>query len=388
MSDTFGIDPHIRTPYLQNYNLNIQQQLTRKMVLQVGYVGSHGNKLWNFVDLNQPSQAQITAADLNCNCINSSLDSTTVAVPRRLTGSNFAYIYWEQSGASSSYNALQATYRIDNWHGLTSALNFTWSHSIDDASDGEDYVPNAAQPTDSTMPRLNFGNSNFDIRKRLTWNFIYQLPNRHGSLERLTNGWGLNGILTAQDGQPFHMILSADDFDGSGEGFSKPDVAGPLQYNSSDPSHFLNLSSFAVPCTPIASGFDGTALTCTPGTRHFGSEGRNSLVGPPFRQLDFSIFKNTPITERLKLELRLEAYNLFNHPNFANPLWPSFLSDPSITSTPPANCVPGVNCSWYLANGHLNGYLPLTTTADVGPGYPFLGGGGPRSIQIAAKFTF
>jgi hypothetical protein len=97
--------------------------------------------------------------------------------------------------------------------------------------------------------------------------------------------------------------------------------------------------------------------------------------------LDFSLFKNTNITERVKLELRFEFYNLLNHPNFSSPLWPNFLSDPSAF---------GVNgCStWYSSNGHLCGFLPITTTADVGPGYPFLGGGGPRSIQLAAKFTF
>ncbi|HKN24949.1 MAG TPA: hypothetical protein VJX72_08900, partial [Candidatus Acidoferrum sp.] len=224
--------------------------------------------------------------------------------------------------------------------------------------------------------------------------FIYQFPNQKGRFQRLTNGWGLNGILTAQSGMPFHMILEADDFDGSGTDFPKPDVIGPLQYNYSDPSHFLNLSSFAVPCTPIVipatpttpahPGFDGTAGTCQPGTRHFGNEVRNSLVGPPFRQLDFSIYKNTNITERLKLELRFEFYNLFNHPNFSNPLWPNFGSDPSYFGVTPS-CS---GCTWYSSNGHLSGYLPITTTADVGPGYPFLGGGGPRSIQIAAKFSF
>jgi Carboxypeptidase regulatory-like domain/TonB dependent receptor len=378
MTDAFGVDPHIRTPYLQNYNLNIQQQLTRKMVLQVGYVGSHGSKLWDFRDLNQPSQAQITAADLGCGCINDG------DVPRRLTGDNFSYIYWEESAAKSNYNSLQTTYRIEDWHGFTSAFNYTWSHSIDTASDGEDYVPNAAQPTDSTQPQLNRGNSNFDVRNRVTWNFIYQFPNQKGRFQRLTNGWGLNGILTVQSGMPFHMILEADDFDGAGTFFSKPDVIGPVKYNYSDPTQFLLLTSFAVPCTPVASGFDGTAFSCTPGTRHFGDEGRNSLVGPPFRQLDFSVFKNTNITERLKLELRFEFYNLFNHPNFANPLWPNFLSDPTVSSITPINGNP----NWYSSNGHLSGYLPLTTTADVGPGYPFLGGGGPRSIQLAAKFTF
>lgn len=171
------------------------------------------------------------------------------------------------------------------------------------------------------------------------------------------------------------MILGADDYDGSGTFFSTPDVVGPVKYNYNDPTQFLLLTSFATPCTPVATGFDGTASTCVPGTGHFGSERRNSLVGPPFRQLDFSVFKNTNITEQVKLELRFEFYNLFNHPNFANPIWPNFLSDPTLTNS-------------FNANGTLAGYLPITTTADVGPGYPFLGGGGPRSIQLAAKFTF
>ena len=115
----------------------------------------------------------------------------------------------KQSAANSNYNALQTTLRIDNWHGLTTGLSYTWSHSIDTASDGEDYVPNAAQPTDSTNPASNRGNSNFDIRNRLSWNFMYEFPNRKGSLEKLTNGWGLNGILTVQSGNPFHLILGA-----------------------------------------------------------------------------------------------------------------------------------------------------------------------------------
>jgi Carboxypeptidase regulatory-like domain/TonB dependent receptor/TonB-dependent Receptor Plug Domain len=378
MTDEFGVDPHIRTPYLANYNLNIQQQLTKKMVLQVGYVGSQGKKLWDFRDLNQPSAAQIFASD----CPNGPSATPGVACPGgSITfvpgplNPNRNYIYWQESAAASNYNALQTSLRIDNWHGFTTGLNFTWSHSIDNASDGEDYVPNAAQPTDSTTPNSNRGNSNFDIRKRLSWNFIYEFPNRHGSLEKLTNGWGLNGIVTVQSGAPFHMILESDDYDGSGTFFSKPDVVGPIRYNYSDPNNFLDLSSFAAPCTPVATGFDGTAGSCVPGTRHFGDLGRNALVGPAFRQMDFSIFKNTSITERVKMELRFEAYNLFNHPNFASPLWPNFLSDPTLTNS-------------FGPNGRLVGTLPLTVTADVGVGYPVLGGGGQRSLQLAAKFTF
>jgi hypothetical protein len=102
--------------------------------------------------------------------------------------------------------------------------------------------------------------------------------------------------------------------------------------------------------------------------------GRNSLIGPHFRQFDFSLFKNTQLMERLNMQLRFEAYNIFNHPNFANPYLPFFIADPSINGATP--------------NGRYQGSYPLSATGDVGIGYPFLGSGGPRSMQIAVKFTF
>ena len=246
-------------------------------------------------------------------------------------------------------------------------------------------MPNASQPNDSTLQRNNRGNSNFDVRNRLTWNFIYEFPNRNGDWRRLTDGWGVNGIVTAQSGQPFHMIYSnaGQDFDGAGTFFPVPDVVGPIKFNYSDPNNFLDMSSFTVPCTP-GPGFDGSAATCVPGTRHFGNLGRNSLLGPNFRQFDFSIFKITSITERVKLELRFEAYNVLNHPNFASPLWPNFLSD----ATPNGISSGGAGACGGLAAGRSCGFQPLTVTADVGIGYPFLGGGGPRSMQVAAKITF
>ena len=86
------------------------------------------------------------------------------------------------------------------------------------------------------------------------------------------------------------------------------DVVGPITYNYSNPQ-FLDLSSFMVPCTPLPTGFDGTAFTCTPGTRHFGNEGIILLVGPAFRQMDFSMAgKDTHLTERLKMELPPSLY--------------------------------------------------------------------------------
>ena len=374
LSDAFGVDPHIRTPYMQNFNLNFQQELSRRIVLQVGYVGSNGHKLFRFRDINQPTQADITAADLACNCINDG------SVPRRyqiLTGSSpFFYINYEESSANSNYNALQTSLRVSDWHGVTSTLNYTWSHSIDDASDGEDFVPNASQPNDSSAPiRFNRGNSNFDVRNRLTWNFVYQFPNHKGSWQRVTDGWGINGIVTLQSGQPFSVNYNfLDDYDGSGEFFGRPDVVGPIHYNRSDPINFLDLTSFAAPCTYPAGGGDGFADTCIPGTRHFGNEGRNSLLGPHFRQFDFSIFKDTAISEHVKLELRFEAYNILNHPNFISPLMPAFIASAAPNGVGP--------------DGRHIGTLGLSATGDVGIGYPFLGSGGPRGLQIAAKISF
>jgi hypothetical protein len=200
-----------------------------------------------------------------------------------------------------------------------------------------------------------------------------------GSWQKLKNGWGVNGIVTVQSGQPFQLNYNfEDDYDGSGEFFGRPDVVGPIHY-SSDPRNFLDLTSFAAPCTYPASGGDGFAGTCIPGTRHFGNEGRNSLIGPHFRQFDFSLFKNTAITERLKLELRFEAYNLLNHPNFANPYLPLFIADAAPN---------GVGPDGRSMNNSQGQGLQLTATGDVGIGYPFLGNGGPRTLQIAAKFTF
>jgi hypothetical protein len=100
--------------------------------------------------------------------------------------------------------------------------------------------------------------------------------------------------------------------------------------------------------------------------------GRNSLRGPSFKEFNFAISKITPITERVNLQIRAESFNLLNHPNFSNPILPGFIADPGM---------PGVG-------GTFSGPLPITTTGDVGIGNPFLGGGGPRAFQFAAKITF
>jgi len=411
MPDGFGVDQHIRAPYMENYNLNVQQQLGRRMTLQVSYVGSQGHKLFRFRDINQPSLSAIQQFDYATNSdfdpLNPQDTPGCYCTPRTLGASPFYYLNYQESSANSIYNSLQASYRIDGWHGITSTLNYTWSHSIDDASDGEDYVPNASQPDNSLgLLKYNRGNSNFDVRQRLTWNFVYELPNVQGDAKykALRNGWGLNGIVTIQTGQPFHLNYNfEDDYNGTGEGFGRPDVVGPIRYNQSDPTNFLDLSSFAVPCTLAGGTGAGNCQLINPASgaictgsgigpncinsMHFGTLGRNALLGPHFRQFDFSIFKRTQLTEHLNMELRFEAYNLFNHPNFANPYLPTFIADAGQQGIATGSDPVDSTCAG-LAAGRSCGAYHLTATGDVGIGYPFLGSGGPRSMQVAVKFNF
>ncbi|PYV18022.1 MAG: hypothetical protein DMG21_06325, partial [Acidobacteria bacterium] len=245
--DAFGFDQHIKTPLMMNYNFNIQQQITKNVVLQVGYVGSHGYRLWRVFDINQPSQATIDAYDL-ANGI-AGYDGVPDVYGNGPDGATF-YIMNENSTGKSNYNSLQSSLRLNGWHGITSIVNYVWSRSMDNSSDGEDFEPNAAQPNDSMRGFLEYGPSNFNLPQRFTWVFGYDLPNRGGALTRLKDGWGLNSSVTLQSGQPFQFNYNfEDDYSGSGEGDDRPDSIGKTVYHPHDPLNYVDLSTFAIPCT-------------------------------------------------------------------------------------------------------------------------------------------
>jgi Carboxypeptidase regulatory-like domain/TonB-dependent Receptor Plug Domain len=410
--DIFSFDRNIKTPYMENYNLNIQHQISSKIALQVGYVGSQGHRLFRFFDINQPSQATITASDIananatpGCtvagvpvagpNCI---LDFTVPRnFPNAFNNYGAVYIFQENSLGSSFYHSLQTSLHLTNYHGFTSVVNYVWSKSLDNSSDGEDFVVNAAQPQNSTQPQLEKGPSNFNIPNRFVWIASYALPKMGGNMSKLRNGWGIDSSATLQSGQPFTLNYNfEDDYSGGGDGFDRPDVVGPAIYDKRNPSNYLQLSSFAMPCSvnvqtpsnPAAPPLSGFASDCIPGTRHYGSLGRNSLIGPTFKQWDLAIYKDTVLTERLTMQLRADFFNVLNHPNFSNPVLPAFIADPAANAIAPPGCVCGFvpNSSGSRELG--NGAYQITATGDVGIGNPFLGGGAPRGIQLAAKFTF
>ena len=112
------------------------------------------------------------------------------------------YVNQIETSAISNYNSLQTTLKVQNWHNLTSTVNYTWAHSIDTASDGLDFVPNAAQPDDSFNPHAERASSNFDVRQRFQWYWTYNLP-KFDHAKRILNGWALDGMFNFATGQPY-----------------------------------------------------------------------------------------------------------------------------------------------------------------------------------------
>jgi outer membrane receptor protein involved in Fe transport len=355
-TDVFTVDQNLRTPYVQNYNVNIEHQITSGLALQVGYVGSAGRKLFRYRDINQVNPA-----------------TGTQAFP------NFVYVNQFETSASSSYNSLQTSLRLRNLHGITSTLNYTWGHSIDNASDGQDYVPNATQPDNSFNPAAERASSNFDTRHRLQWYWSYDVP-KFGGPEKLSKGWMLDGVVVYSTGQPYNInYLFEGDYNGSGEFFGRPDLIGNPFAGTSTPAGVLNLAAFAAPCT--WSNTDPNTGSCVGGSQHFGNVGRNAYRGPNYANFDFSLVKNTPLAEHLRMQMRVDFFNILNHPNFSNPLLPNFGVD-MFNNGSQVVTANGVN---RLVG---TGLLPITATPDVGTGNPFLGGGGPRNIQFGLRFEF
>jgi hypothetical protein len=353
-SDVFTVDPHLVTPYVHNFNLNIEHQVGDHAAVQVAYVGSGGRHLFRYRDINQ-ADPRTGARPFD-------------AGPFAPDGSAFFYVNQFESTATSHYHGLQTSATVRRWRGLSMTADYTFSQSRDNASDGQDYVPNAAQPDDSFNPEGERANSNFDVRHRLTAFFTYALPSKGGAW---TKGWSLDGVLTLASGMPFNVnYLFEGDFNGSGEFFGRPDLVGDPFAGTSGADRFLNLSAFAVPCA-----WDAGVEDCRPGSGHFGNVGRNAFRGPGYANFDLSIVKKLAAGPRANLELRLDIFNLLNRTNLASPLLPTFGVDFLANGIDPAT-------------GRGVAFLPITATPDVAIGNPFLGGGGPRNLQIAAKLTF
>jgi outer membrane receptor protein involved in Fe transport len=325
----FITDMNLRTSYVQNWNLNIQQQINPAVAFEVGYVGSKGTKLTRLYDKNQD-----------------------------FTNPDYAAIDVFSGGANSTYNALQATARLQNFHGFSGFSTYALAKSLDGASDGIDFnFATAAFPQNSDNVAAEKGPSTFDTRQRWTTALTYVVPTFERLPHALGAGWQLNTVITVQSGRPIPIITS-DDTSGTFNFHQRPNVVAgqpAILSNWSPTTGYLNPFAFAQPA-------DGT----------FGDLGRNQIYGPGFRNLDFSVTKNFQFREHYTLQFRAEFFNIFNHPNFA---------------LPSNVIVPGINADG-TRNLDAGAAGSITQTPDVAQGNPGLGGGGPRVMQFGVRFQF
>lgn len=335
------ISPNFRTAYVQNFNLNTEYQLSRNTIVQVGYVGSLGRRLFRLSDINQAvlsSTGLSTTADIQTR----RPYYTNTAVTNR---TSIAAINEIQSSGSSSYSSLQAMIRTSNFHGMTAQGSYTYGHALDVTSGTRGL---AAQ--NSYNVRGEYGSADFDVRHTFNGYIVYEVPKFTEKAPLLTQGWQANTFMTFFTGTPF-SVKSGSDNSRTGENQDRANQVGSLNYNKT-------MVTPSTGASPYVQYFSASAFVANP-TNTFGTSSRNAYRGPGFATVDAALVKNTKIHEGVSLQLRAEMFNIFNRINLANPTT-------TLTSSTFGRST----------NTRNNGGAP-----GIGPGEPF-------NVQFAGKIIF
>lgn len=315
---TYGFSPDLKLPRSYQWNVAIERSFSGNQVFSATYVGQVGRDLLRQEALYQPNPNFLGGLVLTVN------------------------------SARSNYNALQLQYRRPLSARLQVLMNYTWSHSLDNAS--SDAVVGLSDTVISA--ENDHASSDFDIRHSFSGAIAYDIPSlaRSGLLAQLTKDWSVNTVIVARNGFPFNAVNFFTSPDPSGSALARPDrVPGEPVWtsNSAAPGgKVLNANAFS-----------------TPSTVRQGTEGRNDICGFGLTQVDLSIARKFPITEHLKLQFRVDAFNAFNHPNFTNPLGYFQFGSPYLQS-------------YQMLNQGLGGLNPLFQE------------GGPRSLQLSLRLMF
>ena len=414
------VDQNLTSPYVQTYSIGIQQELSKNIVFEVGWLGSKGTGLYQRLDMNPFhgwSTSCLQQAGPNFDCINPRLNPDRGDITE-VTNHGF-----------STYNALQVslnTRTLENRagrFGMTAA--YTWSHTIDNASEifgpgiqfiqgdyagtlesGNPDIQGSVEaitpfPQSSTDLRDEKGNSSFDRRHRLAMSYIWSLPSPRGALSSLLGGWELSGIGTLQSGQPYTALngipLGAC-ADANGDGLltnDRPDIRNPrAPLNSvallADPS-----------CINTSAGYVGlNGQPIDPATAHFvqmplgggnGNAGRNTLVGPGLADLDVAVHKDFKWGESRVIQFRWEVYDVFNRSNPGFALGNVFATDaqptPGFAFSPRASAA-GVTGN--IPENAIDAYSAFTSAGK--PVYDFLTqrymNTGNRRMQVGIHIIF
>ena len=295
------------TPYMLQYNLNIQHEIFANTLVSIGYVGSGGRKLLGAYDFNQPRPTTVSA------------DGRPVrpaGTPR--PNPNFANMQFDFPMFNSNYNSLTASVERRFAGGSYISANWNWSHSLDtDSSEfNGDGFNSAGEVRDINKIAADYGNSTFDIRHVATVNYDYQLPFGSGKpfgggwtglTQKLLGGWETTGISRFSSGPPFQVVNGFDrshDLRTGANRADRVDLRPGFTNNPriGDPTRWFDPNAFAL--QP-----DGT----------YGNLGRNTLRGPGLISVDLGLAKNIKVREQVNAQFRFEAFNIINRANFAVP---------------------------------------------------------------------
>jgi hypothetical protein len=338
----FSIQKNFRPSSDLNYNLQLEQSITPKVIAQLGFVGVQGRHQLSIVDLNQG--ALQSAANQG------SADSGLLLQESRPYFSQFptyGNINEIQSIGDSNYASLQATLRASNLHHFSLQAAYTWSHNFDDVT-----AYRGALPQNSYNFKGDYGQSDFDQRNIFVAAVDYEAPGSH-ILPLLTKGWQSTAKLAFHSGNPFSVFTDTQT-DGTLEGTQRANLIGNPYSGAKQAKvngQWLNASAFADP---------------DPGT--YGNTRRNQFEAPGYGDVDLSVFKNTKFGERIDTQLRFEMFNVVNRINFAPPL-----------STGSGS----FNPNYTTPSG-----LTLYDTIGDFNGAPGIGAGEPFNMQVGLKIIF
>ena len=297
------VDPNFQDANVQSWNLNIQQQVAKNSSIMVGYFANKGTHLENDINANQTAVlGRVATGATNTNLPFQRLSPNSPAFANAPLAASFTE---RQSGSNSIYNALWTTFNQRVSNGLQFNASYSYSHSIDEASRNNEGIV----VQNSTNIFASRSNSDFDARHRIVANAIYDLPFKGN---RLVNGWEVAPIVSWQTGNPFTIVMSnSSSFTGVGNSVT-PFVTAPVVTSGNPLGQWIaNPNVFTQP-TPACSTANIT--NCV-----FGNLRRNSVYGPGFTNMDLTLAKNTKIRENLNLQLRADAFDVFNHPNYGQP---------------------------------------------------------------------
>ncbi|HEX4276335.1 MAG TPA: carboxypeptidase regulatory-like domain-containing protein [Bryobacteraceae bacterium] len=340
---TFGTDYNIdKTPYMMQYNLNIQRELFNGSVLTVGYVGSRGVDLLSFRDYNPPVPNILPDGTRQYGN-----PTTGISYPR--INPAFGTEVLTNPGSSSHYNSLQTSWNTRLSNNFVGNVSYVWSHCTDGSYTYGGLGGNAGTSawTDPYDGSRENGNCPFDIRHNLTVNLVYVLP-FHAN--RLVTGWQVSGIETWRTGIPYSPQIGYDRALLSNNfGSVRPNViAGCDMTANQSIAHYYNPACFTLPAA-------GTV----------GDLGKGVLTSPGYTTLDFAVSKDTRLRERVSMQFRAELFNILNHTNFNFPTLSAFTAVNGLAGAPAGQ----------VANASNAGQITSTV-------------GTSRQIQFGVKFLF